>query len=127
MSERSGDLLKGLIIGGLIGAALGILYAPKSGKETREDIARKTEELMNKAREEYEKAVIKSKQAYEAAIKRLQDVESAAKAKVEDVENKVSEFAEQSAETIQDNKARLKKAINAGVEAYREEKAKKPV
>ncbi|OPY87804.1 MAG: YtxH-like protein [Smithella sp. PtaU1.Bin162] len=126
MSERNGDLLKGLIIGGLIGAALGILYAPKSGKETREDIARKTEELMNKAKEEYEKAVIKSKQAYEAAIKRLQDVEVAAKAKVEEVESKVSEFAEQSAETIQDNKNRLKKAINAGVDAYREEKTKKP-
>jgi len=126
MSERNGDLLKGLIIGGLIGAALGILYAPKSGKETREDIARKTEELMNKAKEEYEKAVIKSKQAYEAAIKRLQDMEIAAKAKVEEVENKVSEFAEQSAETIQDNKTRLKKAINAGVDAYREEKTKKP-
>ena len=126
MSERNGDLLKGLIVGGLIGAALGILYAPKSGKETREDIARKTEELMNKAKEEYEKAVIKSKHAYEAAIKRLQDMETAAKAKVEEVENKVSEFAEQSTETIQDNKTRLKKAINAGVDAYREEKTKKP-
>ncbi len=126
MAERNGDLLKGLIIGGLIGAALGILYAPKSGKETREDIVRKTEELLNKAKEEYEKAVEKSRQAYESAVKRLKELEVAAKEKAETVEGKVSDFAQQSAATIQDNKNRLKKAIDAGVEAYREEKTGKP-
>jgi gas vesicle protein len=126
MSEKSGDLLKGLIIGGLIGAVLGILYAPKSGKETREDIARKTEELLNKAKEEYEKGIAKSKAAYETAVKRLKELELSAKEKAEEVEHKVSEFAQQSAETIQDNKNRLKKALDAGVDAYREEKNKKP-
>ena len=65
MSEKSNDLLKGLFIGGLIGVVLGILYAPKSGKETREDIARTTEDLLSKGKEEYEKAVEKSKSAYE--------------------------------------------------------------
>jgi gas vesicle protein len=125
-SEERGSLLKGLIIGGLIGAAIGILYAPKSGKETRDDIARKTEDLMTRAREEYEKAVAKSKLAYESAVKHLEELESSAKEKVEEVEAKVSEFAQQSAEVVQDNKIRLKKAIDAGVEAYREEKNKKP-
>ncbi|HOW56806.1 MAG TPA: YtxH domain-containing protein [Smithellaceae bacterium] len=126
MSERTGDLFKGLVIGGLIGAALGILFAPKSGKETREDIGRKTDEIISKAKEEYEKAVEKSKLAYEAAVKRLGDLQTSAKAKVEEVETKVTELASQGAETIQDNKTRLKKAIDAGVEAYREEKSKKP-
>jgi gas vesicle protein len=126
MSEENGNLLMGLFIGGLVGAVLGILYAPKSGKETREDIARKTEDLLEKAKEEYEKSIMKSKLAYEAAIKRLQDLESTAKEKVEEAENKVSEFAQQSVETIQDNKNRLKKAIDAGVEAYREETTGKP-
>jgi len=126
MSEENGNLLMGLFIGGLVGAVLGILYAPKSGKETREDICRKTDDLLEKAKEEYEKSIVKSKLAYEAAIRRLQDLESSAKEKVEEVEGKVSEFAEQSAETIHDNKNRLKKAIDAGVEAYREEKKEEP-
>ena len=126
MSEKSGDLLKGLIIGGLIGVVLGILYAPKSGKETREDIANKADELLAKAKEEYEKAVEKSKVAYEAAVQRLKEAEVSAKEKVEEIEGKVSEFAQQSAETIAESKNRLKKAIDAGVEAYREEKNKKP-
>jgi gas vesicle protein len=126
MSENNSDLLKGLFIGGFIGVVLGILYAPKSGKETREDIARTTEDLLSKGKEEYEKAVERSKAAYEAAVKRLKGLEISAKEKVEEVESKVNEFAHQGADAIAVNKNRLKKAIDAGVEAYREEN-KKPV
>jgi gas vesicle protein len=117
MSENNSDLLKGLFIGGLIGVVLGILYAPKSGKETREDI-------LSKGKEEYEKAVERSKAAYEAAIKRLKSLEISAKEKMEEVESKVNEFAHQGADAIASNKNRLKKAIDAGVEAYREENEK---
>jgi gas vesicle protein len=127
MSEKNSDLLKGLFIGGLIGVVLGILYAPKSGKETRDDIARKADELLGKAKEEYENAVEKSKTAYETAVKHLKGLEISAKEKVEEVENKVSEFANMGAEAISGNKNRLRKAIDAGVEAYREENNKKPV
>jgi gas vesicle protein len=127
MAERDWDLVKGVVIGGLIGAAIGILFAPKSGKETRQDIANKADELLAKAKEEYEKAAEKSKAAYETAIRRLKDAEGTAREKVEEIEEKVSEFAHQSAETLVDSKSRLKKAVDAGVEAYREEKNKKPV
>jgi gas vesicle protein len=124
MSERNVDFVKGLFIGGLIGAVLGILYAPKSGKETREDIARKTEDLMAKAREEYDLALEKSKKAYEAALKRLKEAEISAKKKVEEVESKVEALTESGKETFIDGKGRLKRAIDAGVEAFKEEKDK---
>ena len=127
MAERDWDLVKGLVIGGLIGAAIGILFAPKSGKETRQDIADKADELLAKAKEEYEKAAEKSKAAYEAAVRRLKDAEGTAREKVEEIEGKVSELAHHGAEVLAENKNRLKKALDAGVEAYREEKNKKPV
>ena len=117
MSCRTYDFIKGILVGGLIGAVIGILYAPKSGRETREDIDRKTEELIAKAKEEYELALEKSKKAYEAAVKHLQQMESSAK-------GKVGELAERGKETLQDTKGRLKKAIDAGVEAFKEEKEK---
>ena len=125
MSEGDGKLLKGLLIGGLIGVIAGILYAPKSGKETREDIVRTTEDLLSRAKDEYEKAVEKSKAAYEAAVERLKDLELSTKEKVHEIEGKVSEFASHSSETIHGNRNRLKKAIDAGVDAYRDEKTKK--
>ena len=40
-----GKSLRKIIIGGVIGATLGVLYAPRAGKKTREIIAEKTESL----------------------------------------------------------------------------------
>jgi len=124
MSNRADDFIKGLLVGGLIGAVLGILYAPKSGKETREDIARNAEDLMAKVKEEYEVALEKSKKAYEAAVNSLKQFESSAKDKVVEMEGKVEELTKRGKETIYDTKSRLKKAIDAGVEAFKEEKGK---
>lgn len=124
MAERDWELVKGFVIGGLIGAALGILFAPKSGRETRQDIADKADELMAKARDEYEKAAETSRAAYEAAVKKLKDAEGTAREKVEEIEGKVSELAHQGAESLAENTSRLKKALDAGMEAYREEKTK---
>ena len=114
------DFIAGLVVGGLIGAAIGILYAPKSGKETREEIGQKADELLSKAKEEYGHAVEKSREAYEATVERLKELEETAKEKVEEV----GELADRGKETLQDGKNRLKKAIEAGVGAFREEQNK---
>jgi len=90
MAENTGNFLKGLIIGGLAGAVLGILFAPKSGRETREDIAN----------------------ASDSALKRLKELEAAA-------EKKVSDLASQGKEVFEGSKDRVKKALDAGVEAYK--------
>jgi len=127
MAEKDWDLVKGVVIGGLIGAAIGILFAPKSGKETRRDVAEKADELLAKAKEEYEKAAEKSKAAYESAVRRMKDAEGTAREKAGELEGKVSELAHHGAEVLAENTNRLKKALDAGVEAYREEKYKKPV
>ncbi|MBN1365868.1 MAG: YtxH domain-containing protein [Syntrophaceae bacterium] len=120
MADKESDLLKGLFIGGLIGMVLGVLFAPKSGKETREEITRKANNFLTKAKEEYEKAAEKSKLAYEESLKYLKDLNVSVKEKAD----KVSGLAHQGVETLQSNKNRFKKAIDAGLEAYREEKNK---
>lgn len=116
----SRDFLKGLIIGGLIGAAAGILFAPKSGRETREDISRKTQDLLTRAKEEYETAVEKSKKAYDAALEKMKEVQSLARKKASEAGEKVEGLAE----SLDETKGRFKKAIDAGIEAFKEEKEK---
>lgn len=44
-------LLAGVGLGAIIGLAAGILFAPKTGAETREDIAKKFKELKSKTEE----------------------------------------------------------------------------
>ena len=123
MSDRAGDFLKPKFIGGLVGAVIGILYAPKSGKETREEIGKKAEELLAKAKEEYEQALEKSRKTYETAVSRLKKIEEVAREKVGELETKAGEMVDKGKVSLEDNKSRLKKAIDAGVEAFKEEKS----
>jgi gas vesicle protein len=122
---NGGEYLKGLIVGGLIGSVIGILFAPKSGRETRQEINRRADALIAKAKEEYEVALEKTKKAYESSIEKLKELEETAKKKVTEVEEKVSEFTDKGKETVVERKGRLKKAIDAGVDAYKEEKKTK--
>ncbi len=85
MAEKDWDLVKALVIGGLIGAGLGILFAPKSGKETREDIARKTDELLARVGEEFEKEDGRGRLAFEGAIDRVKQAEEKAVEKITDL------------------------------------------
>lgn len=81
MSDKTEDFLKGLVIGGMIGAVVGILCAPKSGNETREDIIKKADELMVKTKAEYESAMEKGKKAFDTAAQLLKHPESSHKEK----------------------------------------------
>ena len=109
--SREGDFIKGILIGGLIGAAIGILYAPRSGRETREEIARKSDELLSKARDEYEKGLEKGRKAYE------------------ELQGKVTNWTETGKGTlmdsIEDGKGRIKRAVEAGIEAEEEKDKQK--
>jgi gas vesicle protein len=67
MSDNNGNLIAGFFIGALVGITLGILFTPKSGKEMREDIARNTDKLLVKAKDEYKKTAEKCSDAISGA------------------------------------------------------------
>jgi gas vesicle protein len=46
-----GPLAIGFAVGAVIGAALGMLYAPKPGRETRAQIKEKASEIIEKAKD----------------------------------------------------------------------------
>jgi gas vesicle protein len=119
MSNQIEGFIKGIVIGGVIGAVIGILHAPQSGRKTREDISGRAEELLTKAKEEYEAALKKSSKAYESAVKQLKYLESATMGKVGKIEEKVEEMTELGKEAFNDTKGHLTKAVNAAVHAFK--------
>lgn len=48
MQEDAKKIAGAFLVGGLIGAAVAILYAPKSGRETRRDISKKAHRIKNR-------------------------------------------------------------------------------
>ena len=119
MSNQIEGFMKGIILGGVIGAVIGILYAPKSGRETRKDINRKAEDLLLKAKREYEDTMDKSSKAYGSAVKQLKHIESSAKEKVEALQEKVDGLTELGKEAIHDTKGHVTKALNAAVHTFK--------
>ena len=64
-----------LLGGAAIGAGLGILFAPKSGKETRAELKVKLDELISKAKEvdmdDVREYVVRKSEEIEKALKEL--------------------------------------------------------
>ncbi len=56
MSKETDSFIKGLAVGAIAGAVAGILFAPKSGKETRKDIQNLAENIKDKAVDVYSEA-----------------------------------------------------------------------
>ena len=62
-NNNVGGVLVAFMAGMVVGAGLGLIFAPQSGKETRKLIAKKAEELKEETEEMLDDAMEKSKKA----------------------------------------------------------------
>jgi gas vesicle protein len=106
MSESSsgGDKFLFFLAGAGIGAAFALLFAPKSGRETRDMIARSATD----SRDFITNKVTEGRQAVDERRRRLGD--------------DFTSFVDKSREAVQRQKEQLSAAFEAGKAAYREEK-----
>lgn len=91
-------------IGALLGAAAALLFAPKSGRELREDLADATRKGVDQARETGSQLSARAGQYYETATARAGELASG----VRDAASRRGE--------------RLSAAVEAGKQAYHDEK-----
>ena len=99
--NASGVILS-FLLGGLVGAALATLFAPRSGRETREMLGERLRETAEKGREVRDKVAGRGREMVEDA----------------------SDYLKTAKEDVERRKDRLASAIEAGRQAYREEKNK---
>ena len=84
--NRCGDWMKGLLVGSLVGVIVGLLYAPKSGRETPDELSDRAKDIAGKLKDEYDVAFEKSKSAYENLLRKLKEVEARAEQKAREIE-----------------------------------------
>lgn len=106
-----------LLIGGGIGAILALLFAPKSGHELRGDIADVTRKGVDRTRETATQIGARAGEYYEATKERAADLYT-------DAADKAGEYAGAAREVVARKGGQLTAAIEAGKEAYAEEKRK---
>ena len=90
----------GTLLGGLaVGAGLGVLFAPKNGSDTRKDLKKKIDELVEKAKntdlDDVKEYVVTKTEEIENALKDLdkEKVLDIAKSKAKDIEKSVKDLA----------------------------------
>lgn len=127
----------GWFLAGLgIGALVGVLYAPKSGKETRDDLVAGAldaqekanayaQEGVQKATDYYETGVAKASEAYEAGVTKANELVNEGKHVAGDYVDKGKEYYEkgrtqwsQYVDKGKDLVANQKDAVHAGTDAY---------
>ncbi len=99
-----GTQLTCFAIGATLGAVVALLFAPKSGRELREDLADATRKGVDRARETGSQLSSRAGEYYETATTRAGELASSAR------------------EAVTSRGERFTSAIEAGREAYREEK-----
>ncbi len=82
-SNDSGKLIGAIIIGVAIGGALGILFAPDKGSETRKKISTKGNDLTSAIKDKFGEFVDKFKKELETAQDEAQDFVSTGKSVIE--------------------------------------------
>ena len=136
MSEDNGyvkGLFVGLLAGGAIGALVALLYAPKSGKELRNDIKSKTDEYYDETEKFIADAKVKAKDMMNEGKKRSENIIANAKSKSEELlknaerifteaKSKTGSFVASGKDVVDGETAKLKTAFKAGVDAYKETK-----
>src|SRR5512138_1518095 len=96
-SAGAAGVVLSFMVGALTGAALAILFAPRSGRETRELLSEKLREGAERGRELKDRVVSQSRHLVEEA----------------------GEYVDRQREVLKESRDRLAAAVEAGREVYR--------
>lgn len=66
-SHTTGKVIGALLIGAAVGGALGILFAPNKGSETRQKIAGKADDFTRSLKDKFNALLEEAKHEFEAA------------------------------------------------------------
>ena len=101
-SGGASSVILAFLLGGVTGAALALLYAPRSGRETRDLLNERLRETAERGRELRETAVSRGRELVDEA----------------------AGYVDRQREVLEQRKERFAAAVEAGRQVYREEKGR---
>ena len=96
--NRDGNNFLSFLIGAATGIAIGMLFAPKTGEETREDLKETIDNLKYKVDDLYHRGIIKSTEIYDKSKVKASEI----KDKANELKEKANEYYEKGKETTVD-------------------------
>jgi gas vesicle protein len=132
-NKSGSSIFVGFLAGGVIGAILALLYAPKTGRELRNDIKSRTDEYLDEAdkyiAEARNRAKVLINEGKKKSEKIINDAKEKSEAILKDAEKIFNNAKEKASGNLEDGKSilenetnNLKNAFKAGVDAYKETK-----
>jgi len=100
-----GGFLAGVLVGGLIGAAAMLLFAPQSGAKTRKQLRRKAEQLRENVGDTYDETV-------DMARERAEQVKSG-------VRDRLDEVQQRGHVMLEEQKHKVESVVQAGRDAVK--------
>ena len=123
MSEEKGKgLLIGFLSGAIVGGILALLYAPKSGKELRQDIKTRSGELGDDLQDYLQDVQAKAKDVITESKEKSATLISDAKQKAESLLHDAEAMLNDAKKRMTDEGAKLKTAFRSSIDAFKEEK-----
>ncbi len=135
MEDSTSNFLKGILVGSLLGAIAGMLFAPKSGKSLRSDIVRKSGDVLDESKRMYSDARDRAEEVLDQAFRSAEELKREADRQITEARSKAEELltgaqeafsglgksargaAHETKEQLKVSKDVLSKAVEAGVEA----------
>lgn len=128
-------ILLGFVTGSVVGAALALLFAPKSGRELRNDIKLKKDEFLDDTSEYLQIAKTKASDLINEGKRKSEELISDAKKKastlIDDANTILTDAKQKATNAIDSAKGKItgesekvKEAFKAGIEAFHQEKTK---
>jgi gas vesicle protein len=114
MSNKNGFL--GFLLGGIIGAAIGMMYAPRSGDETRQMLAENSQEMKDKAMRSVQEAQETTMASIREAQMKLEELN-------EEVMMRVNKLQAISKRTLEEQKETFDKGLKEASDVLETEKS----
>jgi len=123
-NKSAKGFMLGMLAGGVAGGLVALLYAPKSGVELRGDIRKKSQELLTETGQYIGTAKDRAGEMLSEGRKKAEEFIGDAKEKAGIFQENIGNIFTQSKEKLDEEGAKVKDAVKAGVDSFKEERSK---